>query len=144
MAVRAIRVLARRRGLPDAGSEPVSSTQRRAFDLVSAGFGPGYNGQLSVVVDLSDAPDPHRAVEKIAISLGGYDGVASVAPAALSEAGDTAVISLVPTTGPSAAETEDLVNGLRDELRPELEAATGASFFVAGSDRKSTRLNSRH
>src|SRR3546814_792384 len=133
MAVLAIPVLSMRLGLPDAGSEPVSSTQRRAFDLVSAGFGPGYNGQLSVVVDLSDAPDPHRAVEKIAISLGGYDGVASVAPAALSEAGDTAVISLVPTTGPSAAETEDLVNGLRDELRPELEAATGASFFVAGS-----------
>src|SRR3546814_2398552 len=69
MAVRAIRVLSMRLGLPDAGSEPVSSTQRRAFDLVSAGFGPGYNGQLSVVVDLSDAPDSHRAGEKIAISL---------------------------------------------------------------------------
>ena len=38
-------------GLPDGGSKPTSSTERRAYDLLTEGFGPGFNGTLTVVVD---------------------------------------------------------------------------------------------
>src|SRR5215471_788257 len=39
-------------GQEDIGVTPVSTTERQAFDLLSAGFGPGYNGPLVVAVKL--------------------------------------------------------------------------------------------
>jgi RND superfamily putative drug exporter len=38
-------------GLPDGGSQPSSTTERRSYDLLTEGFGPGFNGPLTVVVD---------------------------------------------------------------------------------------------
>ena len=43
--------------LPDGGSEPVGSTQREAYDQISKGFGPGYNGPLVVAVDITQTTD---------------------------------------------------------------------------------------
>lgn len=133
MAVLALPALSMHLGLPDAGTEPTSSTQRRAYDLVAAGFGPGFNGQLSIVADLEGVADPTDAVTLIGAELATFPGVAVVAPPVVNEAGDTAVIAVVPTTGPSAVETEHLVHDLRSELRPGLEAATDAEIYVAGS-----------
>ena len=42
-------------GQSDTGVSSTSTTQREAFDLISAGFGPGYNGALVVSV-LMDPP----------------------------------------------------------------------------------------
>src|SRR5215467_980367 len=39
-------------GQEDIGVTPTSTTERQAFDLLSAGFGPGYNGPLLVAVKL--------------------------------------------------------------------------------------------
>src|SRR5499427_8100954 len=41
-----------RLGQEDIGVTPTSTTERQAFDLLSAGFGPGYNGPLLVAVKL--------------------------------------------------------------------------------------------
>ena len=46
-------VLALRVGNPDEGSLPETRTERRAYDLVAAGFGPGINGPLVIAVDIS-------------------------------------------------------------------------------------------
>jgi len=40
-------------GQEDIGVTPASTTERQAFDLLSAGFGPGYNGPLLVAVKLN-------------------------------------------------------------------------------------------
>jgi len=40
-------------GQEDIGVTPKNTTERQAFDLLSAGFGPGYNGPLLVAVKLS-------------------------------------------------------------------------------------------
>jgi uncharacterized membrane protein YdfJ with MMPL/SSD domain len=40
-------------GQEDIGVTPTNTTERQAFDLLSAGFGPGYNGPLVVAVKLS-------------------------------------------------------------------------------------------
>ena len=40
-------------GSPDVASEPTSYTSRIAYDLLDRGFGPGYNGQLLVAVELA-------------------------------------------------------------------------------------------
>ena len=46
-------VLGLRLGFPDAGNGPDSLTSRRAYDLLTDGFGPGFNGHLLLVADLS-------------------------------------------------------------------------------------------
>ena len=51
-------MLSMRLGMPDAGTQPTDTTARQAYDLLAEGFGPGFNGPLTLVVDLSDAEDP--------------------------------------------------------------------------------------
>ena len=41
-------------GLPDDGASPTTSTERRAYDLLTEGFGPGFNGPLTAVVYAPD------------------------------------------------------------------------------------------
>ncbi|KPI00902.1 MMPL family transporter [Streptomyces sp. NPDC086989] len=96
-------------GLPDDGAQPVSTTQRKAYDLLSEGFGPGFNGPLMVVVDgdkkLADATEAR---------IKGLEGVAAVMPPTPNEAGDASVITVIPKDRPSSVQTEDLVHTIRD------------------------------
>ncbi|MEU2449966.1 MMPL family transporter [Streptomyces sp. NPDC012765] len=96
-------------GLPDDGAQPVSTTQRQAYDLLSDGFGPGFNGPLMVVVDGNKA-----LADSTADRIKGLDGVVAVTPPTLNEAGDAAVITVIPKDRPSSAHTEELVHEIRD------------------------------
>ncbi|WP_216587335.1 MMPL family transporter [Streptomyces brasiliscabiei] len=119
-------------GMPGAESKPVSSTERRAYDALADGFGAGFNGPLTIVVDAADAADAQTAVKDIAREIGTTDGVVSVSPARFNPAGDTALFSAVPSTGPNDEHTKDLVRAIRSE-RSALERTTGATFEVTGS-----------
>ncbi|MFJ8106493.1 MMPL family transporter [Streptomyces sp. NPDC096132] len=119
-------------GMPGAESKPVSSTERRAYDALADGFGAGFNGPLTIVVDAKDAAEPEAAVTGIAQEIGATRGVVSVSPARFNPAGDTALFSAVPTAGPNTEDTKDLVKTIRAE-RAGLERATGATFEVTGS-----------
>ncbi|MEW1799288.1 MMPL family transporter [Streptomyces virginiae] len=96
-------------GLPDDGAQPVSTTQRQAYDLLSEGFGPGFNGPLMVVVDGNKA-----LADSTVDRIKGLDGVAAVTPPTPNEAGDAAVITVIPKDRPSSTQTEDLVHEIRD------------------------------
>ena len=133
MAVLAVPLASMRLGLPDAGTQSTDTTQRRAYDLIAEGFGPGYNGKLSVVADLSDTVSPEQAADQIAAGLGEVDGIATVQPPTLNDSGDTAVIVAVPESGPAHEGTEALIHDLRGGPRDALEAETGARFYVAGN-----------
>ena len=116
-------------GLPGEGTMAPETTQRKAYDLLSDSFGPGFNGPLMVTVEANDAK---AAAEKVRTALEGVRGVDAVSPATANPAGDTAVVNVVPATGPTEAATEDLVRSLRD-MAGGLEARTGASaIMVAG------------
>ncbi|QKW33495.1 MMPL family transporter [Actinomadura sp. NAK00032] len=119
-------------GLPGDESKSVETTQRRAYDLLSEGFGPGLNGPLTVVVDMSDAADTRAATDRVVQAVRGLDGVASVGDPVLSQAKDTAVLTAVPRTAPSSAETKDLVHAIRDAASG-VEADTGAVVLVTGT-----------
>ncbi|MFE2420940.1 MMPL family transporter [Streptomyces hokutonensis] len=119
-------------GMPGAESKPVSSTERRAYDALAAGFGPGFNGPLTIVVDARGAADPKAAAAGIAKEIGATSGVVSVSPARFNPAGDTALFSAVPTAGPNTEDTKNLVKTIRSE-RAGLEKSTGATFEVTGS-----------
>ncbi|MGW5738821.1 MULTISPECIES: MMPL family transporter [Streptomyces] len=119
-------------GLPDDGSQPTSTTQRKAYDLVSDGFGPGFNGPLMTVADLKGSEDPKAAAGQISKTISGLDDVLSVAPPMINKAGDTAIISVVPSSKPSGIETENLVHAIRD-AGADITSDTGASVMVTGS-----------
>ncbi|MFG2798460.1 MMPL family transporter [Streptomyces pseudovenezuelae] len=119
-------------GMPGDEAKSTSTTERRAYDALAEGFGPGFNGPLTVVVDAKGDDDAEGAASTIAKEIGATEGVVSVSPARFNEAGDTAVFSVVPSTAPTDEETKDLVTTIRGE-RPGVESATGATFEVTGT-----------
>ncbi|MFI5973054.1 MMPL family transporter [Streptomyces sp. NPDC051452] len=119
-------------GLPDDGSQPTSTTQRRAYDLLSDGFGPGFNGPLMVVVDAQGSDDAKAAFTKVGDDIKGLKDVVTVTPAAPNKAGDTATITVVPKSKPSSKTTEDLVHAIRDK-GADIARETDAKVLVTGS-----------
>ncbi|MBW1597664.1 MMPL family transporter [Streptomyces sp. JJ38] len=123
-------------GLPDDGNSPTSTTQRRAYDLVAEGFGPGFNGPLMVVVDLDEVVekggDADRTVRDIGDSLRDLEGVAVVGePEMMNEEKNAAVVPVIPETRPSSVETEDLVREIRG-MSGQIEEQYGAVVLVSG------------
>jgi len=118
LLVLAIPLLSMNLGQLDAGTDPPGDSSRKAYDLVSQGFGPGANGPLTVVVQLpsESSTDKQALLNSLASTLQKTAGVAAVQTPSMNSAGTTAIINVVPTTSPSAAETEDLVNRIRDDV----------------------------
>lgn len=111
-------------GLGDDGTKPTSSTQRRAYDLLSEGFGPGFNGPLLVTVDLKGNADAQGGVAAVVDTVSALDDVAAVGEPVLNTAGDTALINVTPESSPGSTETKDLVTDIRAE--------TGDHVLVTG------------
>ncbi len=124
LLVLAMPLLSLRLGTADGGSQPTSTTQRRAYDLVSAGFGPGWTGPL--VVTATYAGDAKAQAAGLRQTLAAVPGVSAVAPPQLSPDGRTAVVSVIPTTSPDAAATEDLVHRLRSQVLPTVPGSPQA------------------
>ncbi|PXY19521.1 MMPL family transporter [Prauserella muralis] len=131
LGVLALPALDLRLGLPDGSQAAADSTQRKAYDLLSEGFGPGFNGPLLLVVDAEGSGDPRGAASGVAGAVQRMDGVAAVTPPQFNPAGDTALLTVVPTTGPNTQETTDLVARIRDQGSAAAEQS-GASVAVTG------------
>ena len=116
-------------GLPSGASQPASNTSRQAYDLTAEHLGAGFNGPLLVVADLSAATDP-QAPLTLAANLDREAGVVAAQPAAAQ--GQTAVIQVIPETGPNDTATADLVKQIRAD-RDVIEADTGATILVGGT-----------
>ncbi|MGW3040355.1 MMPL family transporter [Kitasatospora sp. NPDC001159] len=121
-----------RLGLPGDEAKPTSTTQRRAYDQLSEGFGPGFNGPLTVLVDAKGTADPKAAAGEVAKTVSGLPGVVTVTPPMFNKAGDTALLNAIPATGPAEAATKDLVHTIRGHAAG-LKASTGATVLVSGT-----------
>ena len=116
-------------GSSDAGTDPQHTTTRKAYDLLSKGFGPGINGSLKVAVDQTGDP---QAAEKLAKAFAETPGVAGVSAPVVNPDGDAAVLQVFPTTRPQATETSDLVAQLRDTVVPQALKGSTAEAYVGG------------
>ena len=112
LGVVAVPTLDLRLGMPDDSKAAPDTTQRKAYDLLAGGFGPGFNAPLTVVVD-APAGTAKTAAEQVTQRITKLDHVAAVTPAVVNPAGDTALLTVIPTSGPSDAATEDLVHAMR-------------------------------
>ncbi|HET9998053.1 MAG TPA: MMPL family transporter [Nocardioides sp.] len=119
-------------GFPDAGNASPTLTTRQAYDLLADGFGPGYAAPMLVTVQGASDSTLLAAADTVGTSLAEVDGVAYVGPATLNPSGDTALLTLTAATSPQDAETQDLVQLLRDEAVPTATAGTGLTVDVGG------------
>jgi putative drug exporter of the RND superfamily len=132
-------------GQPDNGTNPTSDSNRRAYDLITQGFGVGTNGPLAIVVVL---PKQSSSADSTLLSnmqkaVAGTKGVASVGPAAVNSAATTAVFSAIPTTRPQAPATSNLVTTLRTDVLPKQKATTFVTGTTAGQVDFTHRITSR-
>ncbi|MER6438609.1 MMPL family transporter [Streptomyces sp. NPDC001185] len=134
LGVLAVPAASLRLGHIDAGASPRDYTERRAYDLISAGFGAGTNGPLTVVVALDGTgadPDPVAATVRTALSR--TPDVASVTGPAATPDGGLLTATVVPRHGPGDASTTALVHRLEDQVLPRALEGTGAHGHVTGT-----------
>ena len=100
------------------------STAARADKLLAAGFGEGFNGPLTVLFEGADAV---QAATRASRAIAGHEDVALVPPPVPNADGTAALLTVVPRSGPTDPETEQLVEDLRAQLADADAAVTGAT-----------------
>jgi len=125
-------VLGLRLGFPDAGNDPAETTTRQAYDLLAQDFGPGFSAPILLTVQGSAGPALRTSTQALGEQMRAVPGVALVRPVVINDAGDTAVVSVVPTTSQQDAATSALVDTLRDTSIPAATAGTGLTVHVGG------------
>ncbi|MDX3855691.1 MMPL family transporter [Streptomyces sp. AK02-01A] len=121
-----------------AGNDASDTTSRRAFDLMTDGFGPGSNGPLTVVVKVDQKQTPTSA-DRLALSDSVRDvvadnaNVASVGAAVSSPDNALFTVSVTPRTGPQDDATADLAHTLQDTTLPKAVGDDGAQAYVTGT-----------
>ena len=131
LLVLAIPALSMRLALADNSSAATDTTQRQAYDLISTEFGPGFNGPLTLLVQTHPGTNPKTAAGAVAATLKTLPDVLTVTPPQLGTDGTTAVISLVPRSGPHENATSNLVKTIRAQA-PAMEATDRAAVSVTG------------
>ncbi len=123
--------LSLRLGSNDAGTDPAGSTTKEAYDLLAEGFGPGFNGPFTMVAALPSKGDDEGLVQ-LHQTLEGEDGIAKVTPIVFNPQRNTALFQVYPTTSPQSEETTELLDHIRDEVIPPIEAKTSTQLHVGG------------
>jgi RND superfamily putative drug exporter len=132
LALLSLPIFSLRFGLPDDGNRPMSETSRRAYDLLTTAFGPGFNGPLLVLVDSHGTELSNLVLDDITEEIRSLAGVAFVAPAIRNPAGNAALFCVYPTSSPQSQSTEQLVHQLRHEAIPRVLEGTGMTAVVGG------------
>jgi RND superfamily putative drug exporter len=125
-------VLSLRLGNSDTGNYPTDSTTRRAYDLLSDGFGPGSNGPLLLIARTPAGTSP-EVLRTVTEAVAADPGVAFASPARPNADGTAAQWFVVPRTAPQDEATTELVNRLRDDTLRSVESSTGLDVIVTGS-----------
>jgi putative drug exporter of the RND superfamily len=128
-----IPVLSIQLGFADASSGSTERSSRRAYDLLSEGFGPGFNGPLLLAAEIDDEQDL-AALQSLGQTLQETPGIAGVTPPIPNDESDpdAAIMTAFPTTSPQERETTELVEELRAEVIPSALEGTDTEVLVGG------------
>jgi RND superfamily putative drug exporter len=137
-------VLAVRLGLADSGTAPKDQTTRKAYDLLTSGFGPGFTEPIPVVIDLQS---DHAAATKLETALKAVPAIAQVdKPIYNAKTPAKASVAIVNSYGrykPQDTKTDDLVSTLRHTVIPRTLAGSSARAYVSGSNAAFTDIGNR-
>ena len=124
-----------RLGSADQGTDPAGTPTRVAFDTLSRGFGPGFNGPLMLVSVVQ--PDQRPVIDTVVQQVSTQQDVARVAPPiyipSKTGEGDVMLLNVYPKTAPQDAATTDLVNHLRADTLPQAVGTSGVKVLVGGT-----------
>ena len=123
LAVVAIPVLSMQTSLNQ--KDPAGSSAAKASAIIDRGFGPGFTGPLLILVDGTGGPAYAASVREKVATL---PGVALATPPQPDAAGNAALITVIPSSGPDDSATVNLVHTIRDDV-PD---ATNARVYVTG------------
>lgn len=129
LVVMAIPMFSIRMGFADASSGSTDRSSRRAYDLLSEGFGVGFNGPLLFAAEIT-SPEDMQHLTDLQQVLTQTPGIAAVTPPFPNENGDAAIMTAFPTTAPQDEATHDLVKSLRSDVVPEV--AAGTNIYIGG------------
>jgi uncharacterized membrane protein YdfJ with MMPL/SSD domain len=118
-------------GQEDIGATPKDTTERKAYDLLTSGFGVGYNGPLLIAVELGSPATPSnkftkqdKQAKKLQRQLENEQSQGEAQAASLQEQGDELEATQAELEGEQAA-LEGEAAGL-DAQRAEIEASRAA------------------
>lgn len=127
----AIPFFSMRMGHADQGNDPAGTTTRKGYDLISQGFGVGYNSTLTLVVN---GPNVQKTATAVAAAMKSVPDVDPSSVFALPKPlTDTlTIVNIKSTTSPQDVKTTDLVQNLRKNVLPPLYQGTGDHVYVYG------------
>ena len=120
-----------RLGASDSGNDAVGTTTRQAYDTLAKGFGPGFNGPITMLVDVSNQKSADSTSQVIDIIKAQPDA-AAVLPAIPTQDGKYQLITVYPKSSPQSEATSDFISGLREDVIPQIRKETGVSIQVGG------------
>jgi RND superfamily putative drug exporter len=132
LLVLAIPLLDLELGQNDISALPEDTTARQAYEGLTAGFGPGFNGPLLIAAEFESAQEAKATMPKLQRAVGGAGDVAAVSPPSFDRARTVAVFSAIAKSAPWKDETVELVETLRDTTIPKATAGSGGSAHVGG------------
>jgi RND superfamily putative drug exporter len=136
MVVIALPFFHMRLGSADAGTDPSSTTTRTAYDLLAKGFGPGYNGPLTLIAKI-DSRGQYTGFTRALAAVAKDSDVVSSSPAGFIKGSGArpsiATASVFPKGSPQAASTQDLLARIRDHTIPAATKGTGVHVLVGGT-----------
>ena len=124
-------------GFPDAGDSPRGDTERKAYELLADGFGPGFNAPLFVVADLQGTGLGTQDIPALAERIAADPGIAEVGEPRTSANGDTVVLPTLPRTEPADPATVATIERIRS-VTPDGVSVTGASALTLDLDKQLT------
>ncbi|MFZ2510424.1 MAG: MMPL family transporter [Gordonia sp. (in: high G+C Gram-positive bacteria)] len=101
------------------GADP-ESTERTAYNLVLDELG----GVQSPLIVLAEGKDVASSTDALTSALAQMPGVSSVTPTQMSESGNLARVTVIPTGGPIDDSTTDLVHTIRDNSTTIVDGVT--------------------
>lgn len=136
LGVAAIPAASMNLGIPTGATANQDTAARQSYEAVARGFGEGFNGPLLVTAEPTGTAG-RVTPELTAKLIGGLqdrDDIVLAAPVGVNEAGDLAVFSVIPTSGPSDEATSDLVKSLREgdnAIARDNQVQLGVTGFTA-------------
>ena len=127
----AIPFLSLRLGSSDASNDAKGTTTRIAYENLSKGFGPGFNGPLELVASVNNQSD-RIAFTNLAIKIKQLLGVVEVISVPINPANNIGIIEVVPSTSPESIQTSNLIKELNNYIVPQAVQGTNLKVYIGG------------
>jgi RND superfamily putative drug exporter len=131
LVVLALPFLSLRLGVADAGNDPTKFTTRRAYDLLSQGFGPGFNGPLLLASEVH-SPADFALAARLGQVIAQDPDVAQVSPPIPSPNGKGVLLQVAAKGSPQDQSTTELVHRLRNATIPAATRGSTLAMHVGG------------